>query len=1064
MQADTAQTKLFCGPMNNRILHKFLLRPLLAGVGATLLSASPTLSANKPGTPIHYFALPGGALEKSLKSFSDQSDISLIYDHRIIAGKHAQPLSGALTTHDALGALLDGSSLEYLEIDKRTLAIINRPTVVEFAPDGQKSKTSLQRSRARVDEILVTASYRTPGAATGARVNYALDAETLELSGAQNIAEPIRNLPANIASVTAANTQLLTSASGLNLTDLRGLGAARSLVLVNNRRLVRTSGGNEAIFGVDLNAIPTALIDRVEIINQGAGASLGTDAVAGAINIVMRDHIDGIAFSAQGGISERGDAAEYSVSVFTGTEFADRQGRISGGVVYAMDPSLFYTDREYLSQPFGFALNGQQAAPAFGEFTRGFGGSTFTPAGRIVGAIEQNGDAALIPDAFDSLVLTPDGFENFGGRINQLYNWLTGFSALPEIDRLHGYGRVDYDASSTMSVFAEVLFANIDTVSQIAPAPVAASRGVSPAFGNTIVVPVDHPDAPAGLRQAIEASVGGPVESFLVSRRFVELGPRRYDINRQVIDFVFGADVDLGDGWSLNGSYKYGQSRSNSVESGLPDASRVSIAVDPTRCAATPDCALFNIFSGEFVPSDVADFYGSETRVRRIQSTEQIARLVGSGPLYQLGEQEGRISAGVEYRRDRLNDEGNVSSSGGPLLGGFQARPASGSVGYGELFAGAELPVSTLSNAIGAIEFGVDVRLTRWDGGGFVANFSGDFTWSPAPGLEIYAFALRGGRAPNVVELFAGGLTTSEVLNDPCSSPSNPQIIANCATRGALGTPMGFVQQNPLVSAVVSGNPNLDNETIRTHHFGLAADIHEFASLGDNTLRLAVDWRHHRVSNGIDKVNSRLAIDSCYLSENLESPLCGVNPATGDLFIRRDPTTRQLSALELAYTNIGESRVSGLDATLTFQRDLFWGHFAPRFSVDVLYSYTHKAAFGDYSSAGVIDQVGLVDFPRHQIYTTASLETDRWKTLLTVRRRGTVQTSRENVLEATLAARTNVDLGVRFRADENIIVYAGVENLLDAPLPIAPFAEQGYFAAQYDPIGRRYFAGVKAEF
>lgn len=1051
--------------MDKRRTYKSLRYALLAGASAVLSWTSPALSANIPETSLHYFALSGGALGDALRSFSDQSGLSLVYDHRIVAGKNAPAVSGALTTRDALEALLQGSSLDYLEIDSTTLAIIRRPIVIELMPELSSIGYDFRPiDHARVDEIIVTSSYRAPGAAPGARINYALDAETLELSGAQNIAEPIHDLPANVASVTASNTQLRGSAGGLNLTDLRGLGPIRSLVLINNRRLVRTSGGNGVVYGVDLNAIPTALIDRVEIINQGAGAALGTDAVAGAVNIVMRDHIDGIAFSAHVGLSERGDAAEYSVSGFAGTEFAGGRGRVSGGLVYGMDPSLFYTDRDYLAQPYGFAANGLRTTPLAGDFTPGFGGSITTPAGRIAGAIDQNGNAAIISGIANQPLLTPDGFENFTGRVDQLYNWLTGFSALPEIDRLHGYGRVDYDAASNVSLFGEVLFSDINTLSQIAPTPVSADRGIDPLVGDSIIVPADHPDAPAGLRQAIETRVGGPIESFVISRRFAELGPRRYDIDRQIVDFTIGADIELGDGWLLNASYKYGRSKVHSLETGVPDAERVAIAVNPDLCAASPGCIPFNIFSAESASDEVADYYRLATRTRQISTIEQIARVSGSGPLYEIGEREGRISAGIEYRRDMLNDGGYVTSTNNPGLGVFQTITSSGSVGYGEFFIGADLPVLSSSSSIGAVEFGGDVRLTRWDNGGFVANLSGQVSWTPVRGVELYAYALRGGRAPNVIELHSAGIRTSKSLTDPCAAPIATPFSANCAAAGPLGAPPGFTQQNQLVPIVATANPYLDNESVRTRHFGIAADLQEFIDLGDDKLRLTMDWRRHRILNGIERVNSQFAINSCYQSEDFDYFYCGTNPATGSLYIQRDASTRQLTLLEYGYANISDARISGLDATFAYRRDLYWGAFAPTFAFDIIYSYTHKAEFSGFLSQSLVDQTGSVDFPQHQIYATASLEAERWKTLWTLRRRGAAFTRRNSVAEASLPARVNVDVGLQFRPDDNIIIYGGIENLFDEDLPIAPFAEHGYLAAQYDPIGRRYFAGVKAEF
>ncbi len=1008
--------------------------------------------------------MTGGALDEVLKQFSDQSGVSLVYDHRIVSGINAPAVSGALTTRDALGALLSESSLEYREIDSRTLAIIQRPVVIELMPELPPSDYKFEDDSTRRDEIIVTASYRAPGAHTGLRINYSLDAEVLNLSGAQSIAEPIHELPTTVASVSSANTQLLISAGGLNLTDLRGLEPTRSLVLINGRRFVRTSGGNGNIYGVDLNAIPTALIDRVEVINQGAGPSLGTDAVAGAVNIVMRDHIDGVSLGAHGGLSERGDAGEYSLSLFAGDEFAGGRGKFSGGVVYAMDPSLFFADRDYLSQPLGFALNGRQSTPTEGVFTPGFGGSIFTPNGFIAGAIDTSGDTTLIFDANEQPRLTPGGFEAFEGRLDQLYNWVTGFSALPEIDRLHGYARADYELSPTISFFGEFFFADVETITQVAAAPVSNFRGGNPAYGDSIVVPADHPDAPAGLRATIESTVGGPIESFLINRRFVELGPRRREIDRRTLDVHVGSVLDLGDDWSLNASYGFSRSRTRDRDLNKIDSARVSTAVDPTQCATTPDCIPFNIFSAGSVSAAAADFYRSPPRIRRITTTEHVARLTASGPIYELDDREGRISAGIEYRRDILDDEGISEPFAGAALASFEAPGANGSVGYSEIFAGADLPISPDYSALGVVELGADARVTRWSGGGFVANLSGDLSWTPAEGLEIYAFALYGGRAPNVVELHSAGLNSATLYFDPCDAPFNQTIADNCADAGPLGVPAGFTQADLLVHKSGTGNPNLDHEKVRARHFGVAADIQEFVYMGDDALRLTADWRFHRITNRIGGVDGIFALNTCYASQNLSDRFCRANPATGNLFFQRDAATGQLALVEETYLNGGEVRTSGLDATVAYRSDLLWAPFAPALSLDLLYSYAHRMKFRGVQGDVLIDEIGFANFPRHQVYATGSLETDRWKTLWTVRRRGATQTLKVNVPEATLPATTYVDASIQFRPNDNVIVYAGAENIFDKDLPIAAFAERGFFAEFFNPIGRRYFAGVKAEF
>ncbi len=1057
-------TKSFCERMIDAQPHMHALRRALLGAGVVLLWLTQPLTANAADAPVHAFSVPGGTLADALKQFSDQCGVSLVYDHRIVSGRQAPPVSGMLTTQDALGALLRDSPLDYREIDGDTLAIVKRPPLVELMPELPARKHVIDDDRGRIDEVIVTASYRAPDVSGDIRLGYTLDNEALDLSGAQNVAEPILELPTTVASISAANSQLLVSASGLNLTDLRGLEPMRSLVLINGRRFVRTSGGNGGVYGVDLTSIPTALIDRVEIINQGAGPTLGTDAVAGAVNIIMRDHIDGVSISAHGGVSERGDAGEYSFSVFAGDEFASGRGRISGGVVYTADPSLFFSDRDYLSQPYGFALDGRRTPHGVGVYTPGFGGSIITPAGAVGGAVGADGDVALFANPYAQYALTPGGFELFDGSLDQLFNWVDGFSALPEVDRLHGYARFDLELSANASFYGEFFYADVETTNQIAPAPLAFFRGADTATGDALLVPADHPSAPAGLRASVEAAVGGPIDGFLVNRRFVELGPRRQDIDRRTTDFVTGAEIDLGDGWALNASYGYGRSRTEIEANGFVDATRVAIAADPDLCAATPGCAPLDVFSGQPVPQATADYYRLPARIRRITTQEHVARIAASGPLYELDDRQGFFSAGAEYRRDILDDKGASAFSSAVALPELQAPGSSGSVGYGEIFAGINLPFAPGDAVFGVFVLGADGRATRWSGRGFVGNISGDLSWTPIAGLELYAFALYGGRAPNVVELTSAGLNFARTYIDPCAAPFNQTVADNCASGGALGVPAGFSQQNALIRHSASGNPRLDNEKVRTRHFGAALDIQEFVYLGEDALRVTADWRYHRVMNQIGGTGAIALLLECYESAALSSQFCGVNPATGNLFLQRDASSGELTLIETTYLNGGEIETSGLDATLAYRGELLGAPLAPALSLDVLYSYVNEVNFRGIHDKGVESVLGLSDFPRHQIYATASLETDRWKTLWTIRRRGATRAIDVDLPEARLPAINYVDAGLQFRPSENMIVYAGVENLFDKEMPVALFRDRGYFAELYDPIGRRYFAGLKAEF
>lgn len=1035
-------------------------RALMIGALAAVFLWTATAGAMAGTVPgKEEFHLPSSDLAEALTAFSAQSGISVVFDNRLVGGLRAPALSGVYATDDAMTILLVDSGLQFRQVNSQTWAIVSDPVdagaLLEPAAKIERGDDTRRQLR---DEIIVTASYRTPSHFAGTRALYTLDGEQLRLNGALNIAEPIFELPATVTSVSSANTALLLSSGGLNLADLRGLGPERTLVLVNGRRYIRTSGGNGTVLGVDLNSIPAPFVDRIEVVNQGAGAAIGMEAVAGAINIVTREEIDGIAITADGGVSERGDAKEYSVSVLGGKLFDDDRGRIALGVTYASEPSLLAQQRQSLTLPYGFDQNS--------VFTPGFGGSSFTPNGRLSGVVTQPGDVVFFSGP-ERQVLASDGlsFEPNEGRLDQLYNWLTDFSALPEIERLIGYGNAGYEISPSHSVYAEVHFANTEVAGQIASSPVTLFGGRSTAYGDGIFVPANHPMAPPGLLSTAEALAGGPVSGFLLDRRFVELGPRRRQIDRRTFQFVGGLEGSLGGDWHYDVSYQFGSNRTSDTATGIVDDDRLTTALDASACALVASCSPINIFAGASITPGQAAFILADPRLRVIKTREQIAQVKLSGPIYDYGDEQGFITAGLEHRRERLND---VSMPLGAALGEFVIPGSAGKIALTEAYVNGIFPVVVDAPWTRFLEFGAAYRLTIRQGVGEFSSFSGNSRWSPVEGVEFYAHLFQGGRAPNVMEQFSAGPNQNQYFFDPCDTSFGAlsgEVAINCTTPGPLGVGAGFAQGDALTYSESMGNPTLQEERVSSRLFGVSADIHELIPSTPGILTLSADWRRHRVTDTATTIGVGETLMQCFNSAGLKSSFCGFNPVTGNRFIQRDPVTRQIIEVETTLINSGMLMTSGLDARFQYLAEFDRVPFADMFALDILYTYIHRVR-----SRGMLDDAeeigeGTIAFPRHQIHATASLGTDALKTVWTVRRRGAAASFLGFDEPAVRApAMTYVDMAMQWRAGDHAIIYAGVENLFDREIPAIFGAPNGFYFEHYDPIGRRFFVGVKAEF
>src|SRR4051812_38386558 len=195
---------------------------------------------------------------------------------------------------------------------------------------------------------------------TGSRIPHALNetsnvpvtslsAGELTNSGKVNIGDTLNQLPSLRSTFSQQNSTRFLGTAGLNLLDLRGLGTQRTLVLVNGRRHVAGDILSSGV-SVDINTIPTDLIDHVDIVTGGDSAVYGSDAIAGVVNFVLKDHFSGVALHAQSGISQRGDAGAYFASLVAGRNFADGRANVAINAEYAQQNSFYASQRDWYNQ------------------------------------------------------------------------------------------------------------------------------------------------------------------------------------------------------------------------------------------------------------------------------------------------------------------------------------------------------------------------------------------------------------------------------------------------------------------------------------------------------------------------------------------------------------------------------------------------------------------------------------------------------------------------------------------------------------------------------------------
>ena len=408
-------------------------------------------------------------LEEALAQFAKSAKISFIFDSRLMLGKTSAPIKPRRTPEIALRASLETADLELHKINATTYAIT--ANVASSAPAPIVAPAAVSTASI-VDTIIVTASAATALADKGSNNLFVFEREALDYLAIVNPAEAIFELPQSLASISGANTTFLGAAAGLNFADLRGLGTERTQALTNGRRRTLTPAGNDLLTGFDLSAIGEPFLERIEISSQFSGARLGPEATAGAINFVTRSGVEGIEVGGLYGISEQGDAQEFSIHGLGGISFANGDGNITVGVNRVEERGLLGRDRELTSTPYGFAIDGRRSFELGAEFLPGFGGSAITPSGFLAGVVTDDGEFISLPSLTSQFALDGNGgLEAFNGSLNQTFNWLEDANTIVPLERTIGFIDASYDVTPKISLFVEAHLGLVQTDSQISAVP-----------------------------------------------------------------------------------------------------------------------------------------------------------------------------------------------------------------------------------------------------------------------------------------------------------------------------------------------------------------------------------------------------------------------------------------------------------------------------------------------------------------------------------------------------------------------------------------------------------------
>lgn len=875
-------------------------------------------------------------------------------------------------------------------------------------------------------------------------------------TGAMNIGEVLNELPSLAATSSLANSGRSIGTSGLSVLDLRGMGSARTLVLVDGRRHVASSAGSAA---VDTNTIPTAWIDSVEIITGGASAVYGADAVTGVVNFRLKKNITGFDFSATKGVAEDSPYENQKVSASFGSDFAQGAGNFAFAVEYGSQDGINAKDRRKTSTPYMSVPN-----PAGGLPTT----ITLPNAGWY-----DNLTSGNMQIAGKWYTFNPDGTlrdQNMGtvyGNSLKCSNCdfldLQEYVELqPNFDRLSLNGRTSYEFTPAHTFFAEAKYVKSkgDRTGQPAYFDGTNSRSQS------IMIQRDNPFIDAGLAALMDTN---NLSSFRLNR-FLDDAGRRYEANtRETSRIVMGLEGELTTDWgyefyAIHGETKLAQTSYNNLI-----RSNFAYAVDAIRLddgsvvcrdetARKFGCMPISLFGENSIDPEAVKWLNTTSYSTSKIKQSVVNFSVNNSALLELPAGMLGFSAGTEFRKEQSEVRPDAFSSTGATF--FNAlQPMKGSFDVKEAFVEISAPLLADLPFMEELLFDVAVRVADYSTIGDATSWKLGLDWSVNRELRFRATYSEALRAPNISELFGPqNQTFFGNLKDPCalSEKQNQTRIDNCA---ALGIAADFDLINPGggVEGLNGGNPDLKAEKSESYTAGFVYQPEFLAGFS-----VTADYWLIDISNAIQNVSAQNILNRCVDSPNgLNQQFCGL--------IQRDPATKQLDKIISTTQNVAAQKASGVDVEFGYDFDALGG----RFNTKLITTYLHERKSFSFQAFPdeFIENAGSVGDATWQANLMLNYRNGAWSASWKTRFVEAVDLNTPQQLAITPMPNdimsygsyfvSNATLGYQFDSGVNLVL--GVDNLFDRDLPgvtTGTTASTGL----YNNIGRFYYTRVSYSF
>ena len=934
-------------------------------------------------------------------------------------------------------------------------------------PLAATAQDSSEEGVKTLDRIEVTGTRIRTAEAEGLVPVQRITRADIDRSGLTSVGDLIQSLT---GSGSALNTKFNSSGNfgfppdgsgvgaGSAQADLRHLGAKRVLVLVDGIRWVNEASASGVGAATDLNTIPLAIIDRIEVLEDGASSLYGSDAIAGVVNIITRKDFDGISISAQYGEYGEGDGATSSID-FAWGKSTDRANFFIG--ISHTDQDLIYSrDRAQSSIPTpGTGLAFGSSGTPTGRFI-----ITDPNTGQTIDVTPNTGVTSPVYDPTQVGCVRTDDYHCFttADRFNfSEYNLL-----LTPSERTGVFAQARFQFSDSVSGYAKVLYNRRQSNNQAAPEPLflGPEAGTGNPLADNIFISGLNPFNPFGFD--LDGRLTTPEADrnlILIGRRPVEGGPRIFE--QDVDTWYVGAGLegvfDAGSRslyWDVN--LALSENKAEQTNFGSYDIRNIALALgDPAACAAVAGCTPLNIFGG---PGTITpDMLAFISPVVRDNSQNELALVTAnlSGSLFDLPAGSVDFAAGVEHRRLEGSYQPDALTVAG-FYNGVPSLPTAGKYDVSEVYLEVNLPIFNNEERGRRLDFTVAGRYSDYSTG--ISQFTPKYglRWQLADELVLRASFAEGFRAPSIGELFGSASRFDAQLDDPCTTPLlNPALAANCA---ALGVPANYVQPNPQISVTTGGNDQLDPEFADSYTAGM---VWSPSFLEDTAISERVDFEvtfyRHEVEGAIQAIDAQTQLNLCV--QTLDPLYCsGIGRAS----------TGGINSFNNRLTNLGQINTDGWDVDLSWVFPMQdWGQLKMAWRNTFVTEYEAFGAAGQVQPQAPGREVVNSAIPEWTSSLVTEWANGPWSASWTFRHISELREScgrtitfavcsdpatDTNILDATTYS--DVQLAYQFESLANLRLTFGANNLFDKDPPICLSCSlNGYDASTYDIPGGRFF-------